>query len=90
MSDNVVNLFEDELKHCSYWENDELDIGVATLDKSIIIVPINKDEIEIVFNGESNLYTRDKLAEFLHVASVFVDYEEKYKPKTDLVGLNYK
>ena len=87
---NVINLFADELKHCSYYEkNDE--VGVAMLDKSLMVIPLNVDEFELVINGlNSYVFDRAELAEFLHVAAVCIDSEQRYLPKVDLCGRNYK
>ena len=89
MIDNIVDLFPEELKHCSYYELDD-EIGVAMLDKSIIVLPLNFKEFEFVLNGESHVFKRKELAEFLHVAALLVDSEQRYVPEIDLLGHNYK
>jgi hypothetical protein len=89
MMSNVVSLFGDDLKHCSYYEKND-DIGVAMLDSSIIIVPLNAKEFEVTIKDTSTLFSRAELAEFLHVASVLVDSEQRHLPKIELVGRNYK
>lgn len=86
---NVINLFPDELKHCSYYEYQD-EIGVAMLDKSVIVLPLNVSEFELVLNGESHIFKREQLAEFLHVASVCIDSEQRYLPEVELCGRNYK
>lgn len=86
---NVTNLFGDgDLKGCSYYEA-EGELGTAMLDESLIIMPLNRVEFSLSLNGVSSIYTREELAEFLHVAKVLVDSEDRFLPKFDLIGCNY-
>ena len=87
---NVINLFRNELKHCSYYEKNN-EIGVATLDKTLMVIPLNVDEFEVVINNlDSYVFDRNELAEFLHVAAICVDSEQRHLPEIELVGHNYK
>jgi len=88
MKDNVVNLFDsDELKHCSYYEMDG--IGVAMLDKSVMVLPLNSNEFELTLGQKSKVYKRAELAEFLKVAGMLIDSEDRFLPDVELIGLNY-
>ena len=90
MSENIINLFkkeDEELKYCSYYELDG--IGLSMLDKSLILLPLNGNEIELSLGDSSNVYSRKELAEFVKVASVLLDSEDRFLPKLDLIGLNY-
>lgn len=91
MSGNIVNLFskdDDELKSCGYYELDG--IGLAMLDKSLIVLPLNMDEFEVTLGDSSNVYKREELAEFIKVAGVLLDSEDRYLPKLELIGMDYK
>ena len=57
--------------------------------KSLIVSPLNKNEFEVYLHGETQLYKREELAEFLHVLSVLIDHEDKFKPDLQLIGLDY-
>ena len=86
---NVINLFGDGgFKDCSYYEvNGEL--GVAMRDESLIVMPLNSNEFSLSLNGESNVYNREELAEFLHTAKVLIDSEDRFLPKFNLISRNY-
>ena len=91
MSGNIVNLFnkgDDELKSCGYYELDG--IGLAMLDKSLIVLPLNMDEFEVTLGDSSNVYKREELAEFIKVAGVLLDSEDRYLPSLELIGMDYK
>lgn len=88
MEDNVVSLFGDDLKACSYFDL-EGDLGVSMRDQSISIIKLNKSQFEVHVFDESILFDRKELAEFLHVASILVDSEKKYLPDFDLIGIDY-
>ena len=88
---NVIELNpSNELKFTGYYEI-ESDVGVAMLDKSLIIMPLNSTELEVfIGDNEPVLFKRNELAEFLHVALTFVDSENRFKPTVDeLVGRDY-
>ena len=90
MSDNVVNLFDnedDKLRCCGYYEFDG--IGLAMLDKSLIVLPLNDNEFEVTLGDSSNVYKREELAEFIKVAGVLLDSEDRWLPDIDLIGLDY-
>ena len=88
---NVIE-FKDknELEHVGYYEIDS-DVGVAMLDKSLIIMPLSNNEFDVFLgDNDSILFKREELAEFLHVALVFIDSEDRYKPKVkELIGRDY-
>ena len=92
MSGNIVNLFDNkeddnELKSCGYYELEG--IGLAMLDKSLIILPLNKQEFEVTLGDSSNVYSRNELAEFIKVAGVLLDSEDRFLPKLELIGMDY-
>ncbi|MEE8043590.1 MAG: hypothetical protein V3T32_00475 [Thermodesulfobacteriota bacterium] len=89
---NVINLFgDDDLINCTYYlaDGDE-HVGLAMRDRSLIVTPVNLDTFEVYLNGQSQIYTRAELAEFLQVLAVLVDPEGKFLPEGELVGLNYE
>lgn len=79
-----------EFKHVTYIEYDG-DLGVSTKPKSLSIIRLNNNEFEIATcgNNKSILFTRHEIAEFLHVALIFVDDEERYKPELDMISCDY-
>lgn len=79
---------EDGLTAVSYTDNDG-DLGLSTLDKRLEIVRLNDSEFMVITPDGSEVYNRYNLAEFLWVASVFLDSEELYRPAVDLVGCDY-
>ena len=86
---NVIEFpVNDDFKNVSYIDN-EGDLGVITRCRSIGILRLNKKEFEVVHASGSFLIDRDTLAEFLHVAQVFVDPESKHRPYSDMVGCDY-
>ena len=90
MSGNIVNLFSEEIEElhsCGYYELDG--IGLAMLDKSLIVLPLNMNEFEVTLGDSSNVYKRNELAEFIKVAGVLLDSEDRFLPKFELIGLNY-
>ncbi len=91
MSGNIVNLFSEnneELKGCGYYEVDG--IGLAMLDKSLIVLSLNMDDFEVTLGDSSYVYKRHELSEFLKVAAILVDSEDRFLPELDLIGMNYK
>ena len=89
---NVINLFGDEkdLEYCSYYVDDNDQIALTLLgDSPIRINRVGLTEFEITLRGESVIYAREKLAEFIHVASALIDSEERWRPQDELVGVNY-
>jgi len=85
---DVIDLFEDDLKDCTYIDVDG-DIGVSMRDKTLMVVPINSTSFEVVLGGELRIYNRNELAEFIKVASILIDSEDRWLPKFDLIGHNY-
>lgn len=86
---NVIDLFEKDLKFCSYFEFDDGELGLSMRDRSIMIRPLNNSDFEFVFGEDAKVFNRKELAEFLYAASVFVDSEGRFAPHVDLVGFNY-
>ena len=78
----------EELKHTSYTDN-EGDLGISTLCKSISVERLNNKDFLICTKEGSTVMDREVLAEFLHVAAVFVDSEKRYYPELDLIGCDY-
>ena len=85
---DVVNFDRSDLVSCSYYDLGG-DFGVTMRDRSMQIVRLNKDEFEFGAFGESQVFKRAELAEFLQVATIFIDSENKYLPNADLIGSNY-
>lgn len=87
---NVIDLFDKskELKHVSYTGIND-DIGVSTVDRKIEIQRLNDSEFLLVTPDGSQLHDRESLAEFIHVAAVFLDSEKRFYPEVDLIGCDY-
>jgi hypothetical protein len=82
---NVIDLFGDrDLKSCSYFEFDDGVIGLAMIDKSISIKPVDGGLIKVALGHSELVLPRDCIAEFLHVASLFVDSKGKHKSSDSL------
>lgn len=84
-NDEIVS----EFNHCAYFRRDG-NIGVRLLDDSISVYPLNKGAVEIYFNGSGTFLSREKLAEFLHVAAVLLDSDFCYLPGQNLLGGDYE
>ena len=84
---NVIELIEPDFKNVTYI--DDGDIGVSTRDRSLAVYRLNKDDFEVVYSGGSFVLKRDVLAEFLQVAKVFVDSQDKFKPDLEMIGCDY-
>ena len=82
-------MFEKDLVNCSYYELDDGGIGISMRDKSLMVLPLNNYEIEVVLGDETKVFNRRELAEFIKVASVLIDSENRFMPDMDLIGLNY-
>lgn len=80
----------DELKHCSYTAGQyDDDLGISTLDRSLGICRINDSQFIVITENDEIVMNREQLAEFLHVASILVDSEQRFLPEIDLIGCNY-
>ena len=89
MTTNVIEFpSNDDFKNVSYIDN-EGDLGVITRCRAIGVFRLNNKEFEVVTDNWSFIIDRDTLAEFLHVAQVFVDSESKHKPELDMIGCDY-
>jgi hypothetical protein len=88
---NVINLFGDkDLKACSYIELDDGAIGLTSKDESISIKPAYGGLIKVSIGHSELVLPRGYIAEFLHVAALFVDSKGEHKPSEglELVCLN--
>jgi len=89
MSNVIEFKQDDDFKNVSYID-DNGDLGVATRCRAISVYRLNKNEFEIVTKSDvSFILDRETLAEFLHVAQVFIDPDCKYKPDLDMVSCDY-
>lgn len=88
---NVIDLldYNTDLKACSYYDENG-NIGVIMRDRSLTLIPLNKTDIELRLGDESFVFNRNQLAEFLNIASVLLDSEQRFFPDFDLAGLNYE
>jgi len=77
-----------DFKNVTYTDQDG-DLGVITRCRAIGIYRLNNKDFEVVHATGSFLIDREAIAEFLHVAKVFVDSEDKYRPDLDMVGCDY-
>ena len=80
----------DELKHCSYTAGQyDDDLGISTLDRRIGICRINDSQFIVITENDEIVMKREQLAEFLHVASILVDSEQRHLPEIDLICCDY-
>lgn len=86
---NVIDLFGDDLKSCSYSEDDR-GIGLSMRDQTLMVLPMGPDTYKVILGDEVILYDRKEIAEFLKVAAILVDSEDRWLPEFDLIGHNYK
>ena len=89
---NIINFPQQDLTHCSYTEINNT-IGVAIRDSSLELFD-DGDIWQVQFTtDEGNKaalgFTREELAEFLHVASALVDSEGRHIPPFELIGKDY-
>lgn len=75
-------------KHCSYYDQSG-DIGIAMLDDSLRIIRVNDNTIEFQLYGQSQLFKRNELAEFLHLAALFIDSEDRWAIDGKVVCIDY-
>ena len=88
---NVIDLFGDkDLKDCGFFEFDGGAIGIAMNDRSMFLEPTDGGLIKIIIGHAELSVPRECMAEFFHVASIFVDSCGKYKPdeRIELVCMN--
>jgi len=91
MTDKILQ-FPDQrevFKKISYKESEDGDLGVGTLDRKIAICRLNDTEFLIETPEGSTVHDRASLAEFLWVASVFIDEQEKHRPLGEMVCCDY-
>jgi len=87
---NVVYLSRpDDFKGCTYFNTEHNHIGLKMRDDSLAVLREPEGKFRVVLNGNSNLYSREELAEFIHTASILIDDEQRWMPKDELVACNY-
>ncbi len=99
---NVIDLFEkhvariaaiadEDLKDCSYTKQDNENIGLAMRNGSMAFIPLNFDEFMVTLTDLGGVvFNRAELAEFIHVAKILIDDEDKWAPEGELIGLDYE
>ena len=88
---NVIPIKSDEFKHCSYIDSDG-QIGIAMLNNNLTIEPINTKEFVVTMLDDPLMFitfNREELAEFIHVAKILIDSQDKWLPDFEMVGINY-
>jgi len=91
MMSNVTNITDiNELKHCEYYEGKN-GIGIRT-NNNYIRIERHRHEKDwlLEVGGDFIWMEREKLAEFIQVAKVLIDSEDKFEPKCELIGFNYE
>jgi hypothetical protein len=68
-----------ELKHTSYTDNGG-DLGVGTLDEGIQVIRLNDTDFLVVTPDGEQVHTRESLAEFAWLLTLFIDSEERFRP----------
>ena len=87
---NVVYLSQpDDFKSCTYFKNDEGKIGLQMRDESLAICNERNGEYSLTFHGAGQVYTREALAEFIQVAKILIDEQDRYMPNGELAAHNY-
>lgn len=86
---NIIDLYGPDFKSCSYYDVGDRLLGLSMRDKSLLVLPLNKNDIEVICGESSHVYSREELSEFLQVACVLLDDENRWLPNFDLVALNY-
>jgi len=89
MGDVVTLVQPDDFKGCTYFDTRHNHIGLKMRDDSLGILREPEGKFRFVLNGNSNLYSREELAEFIHTASVLIDDEQRWMPEGKLVACNY-
>jgi hypothetical protein len=79
---------EDDLKYTSYTDNDG-DLGVGTIDSGIQVIRLNDSDFAIVTPDGTQVHNRKSLAEFLWLAAVFMDSQERHRPDGECVACDY-
>ena len=89
---NVIKFPVNEDSKFSYFETDT-GLGIQDNYGQIQIAKYGFTENSYILHLTNNDYmpqNREDLAEFLWAAATFLDSEEKYRPKVELVGKNYE
>lgn len=89
MGDVIAFPANKELKEVVYTGVEGGNIGVSTSDRRIEIVKLNEDEFALITPKGSQRCNRKALAEFMWVASIFLDSEKRFYPEVDLIGCDY-
>lgn len=84
-----INKNKDNFKHCSYADFYG-EIGVSLLDRSLCIYPLNNSEFVVGSELDSIILSREKLAEFIHIAKALIDSEDRFLIEEELIGRNYE
>lgn len=81
----------DPLKFTSYTSGDDPaeGLGVATLDKGIEIMRLNDSEFLVITPEGSTVHKRESLSEFVWLAALFLDEEERHRPEGSLIACDY-
>jgi len=89
---NVINLFnsEGDLNNCSYFSDEYDAIGLTMRDRSLSVRPLSATTVEVMLGKEYWAFQRGELAEFLKVAAILVDSEDRWLPEVELIGMNYE
>jgi len=92
VKNNVINLFDKDTEfnhssYCSIFEDDV--IGLTSEDGNILISPLGLHEFEVCLGGQCMIFEREKLAEFIHIASILIDSENRWMPSGEFIGVNY-
>lgn len=87
---NIIqfSIVNSELKEVRYTELYG-DFGVGTKDQRLDIYKLGRDEFVVEAGKEKLTFDRESLAEFLWVAALFIDSEQKWLPKVEFIGCDY-
>ncbi len=88
---NIINAkdrfnLEPEFDGCIYTTDENGSIGVRSIT---LDMEIYQDENGYRLTSNGDIKERKELAEFLWVAAILLDSEERYKPDADMAGHNY-
>lgn len=89
MGDIVYLAQPNDFVNCTYFEAGNERIGLQTRDGEFSICRTSDNNHEIEILGKSKVFSREALAEFLHVASILLDDEGRWMPKDDLIAYDY-
>ena len=84
----VLQFPDSDFKHCSYVDIHG-DLGICSKDRSVVVTRLNDEDFEISTPDGTHVYKRAALAEFLWLAAVFIDSQEKFRPDGKGIGCDY-